>query len=69
MSAAGAETFLTELDVDQGLSWDAAIAFRDSHVAEVEAAGEEVGPHGRLLGGPRQPRRHECARAGMATFA
>ncbi|BDA48430.1 probable protein strawberry notch homolog 1 [Coccomyxa sp. Obi] len=36
----GATTYHTILNVNRGLSWEEAVAYRDAHVADTEAAGE-----------------------------
>jgi hypothetical protein len=45
LPCAGATTYRTVLDVDRGLSWEAAVAYRDAALAELAAAGEPNDPH------------------------
>lgn len=44
-ACSGATTYHTVLDVDRGLSWADAAAYRDNYIARRTAAGEEVDPN------------------------
>jgi hypothetical protein len=41
---AGATTYRTTLNVDRGLSWESAFAYRDANLAELREAGEDPDP-------------------------